>query len=114
MSLNVKKGDTVVVLTGKDSGKKGKVLSVDTAAERVVVEGVNVATKHKKPKNQQDIGGIVKKEAPIHVSDVMVICPKCNKPTRTGHAKIADGDTQIKVRVCKKCGANIKTADDTK
>lgn len=114
MSLNVKKGDTVVVLTGKDSGKKGKVLSVDTAAESVVVEGVNVATKHKKPKNQQDIGGIVKKEAPIHVSNVMVICPKCNKPTRTGHAKIADGDKQIKVRVCKKCGANIKTADGTK
>ena len=52
--------------------------------------------------------------APIHVSNVMVICPKCNKPTRTGHAKIADGDKQIKVRVCKKCGANIKTADDTK
>ncbi len=114
MSLNVKKGDTVVVLTGKDSGKKGKVLSVNTAAERVVVEGVNVATTHKKPKNQQDVGGIVKKEAPIHVSNVMVICPKCNKPTRTGHAVVEEGDKKTKVRVCKKCGANIKTADDTK
>ena len=114
MSLHVKKGDTVVVLTGKDSGAKGKVLSVDTAGERVIVEGVNVATKHKKPKNQQDIGGIVKKEAPIHASNVMVICPKCNKPTRTGHTVIEDGDKKIKVRVCKKCGATIKTADDTK
>lgn len=114
MSLHVKKGDTVVVLTGKDSGKKGKVLEVNPSAERVVVEGVNIATKHKKPKSQQDIGGIVKKEAPIHVSNVMVVCPKCNKATRTGSAKIADGDKQIKVRICKKCGAEIKTVDSSK
>ena len=114
MSLHVKKGDTVVVLTGKDSGKKGKVLQVSPAAERVVVEGVNVVSRHKKPRSQQDTGGIVKKEAPIHVSNVMVICPKCNKPTRTGLAKIADGDLEIKVRICKKCGAAIKTVDATK
>ena len=114
MSLHVKKGDTVVVLTGKDSGKKGKVLQASPATERVVVEGVNVVSRHKKPRSQQDTGGIVKKEAPIHVSNVMVICPKCNKPTRTGHAKIADGDKEIKVRICKKCGATIKTVDATK
>ena len=114
MSLNIKKGDTVVVLTGKDSGKKGKVLEVNPSAERVVVEGVNVATKHKKPRNQKDIGGIVKKEAPIHVSNVMVVCPKCNKATRTGNAKVADGDKEIKVRICKKCGAQIKTVDTSK
>lgn len=114
MSLNIKKGDTVVALIGEYSGKRGKVLNVIPSKERVVVEGVNIVKKHKKPKNQQDIGGIIKKEASIHVSNVMVICPQCNKPTRTGHAKIADGDKQIKVRVCKKCGANIKTADDTK
>ena len=114
MSLHVKKGDTVVVLSGKDSGKKGKVLEVNPSAERVVVEGVNVATKHKKPRNQKDIGGIVKKEAPIHVSNVMVVCPKCGKATRTGNAKVADGDKQIKVRICKKCGAEIKTVDSSK
>lgn len=114
MSLHVKKGDTVVVLSGKDSGKKGKVLEVNPSAERVVVEGVNVATKHKKPRSQKDIGGIVKKEAPIHVSNVMVVCPKCNKATRTGNAKVADGDKQIKVRICKKCGAEIKTVDSSK
>ncbi len=110
MSLNIKKGDSVIVLTGKDSGKKGKVLSVNVAKETVIVEGVNVATKHKKPKNQKDIGGLVKMETPIHVSNVMVICPKCNKPTKTGSA-VVDG---VKVRVCKKCGATIKTADATK
>ena len=110
MSLNIKKGDSVIVLTGKDKGKKGKVLRVDVAKESVIVEGVNVATKHKKPKNQQDIGGLVKVENPIHVSNVMVICPKCNKPTRTGH-DVKDGE---KVRICKKCGAVIKTADATK
>ena len=111
MSLNIKKGDTVVVLTGKDSGKKGKVLQAIPADERVIVEGVNVVSKHKKPRNQQDIGGIVKKEAPVHVSNVMVICPKCNKPTKVGHLK---NDKGVKVRVCKKCGAQIKTADGSK
>ena len=110
MSLNIKKGDSVIVLTGKDAGKKGKVLRAIPSEEKVIVEGVNVATKHKKPRNQGDVGGIVKVEAPIHVSNVMVICPKCNKPTKVGHLKTENG----KVRICKKCGAQIKTADGSK
>ena len=113
-SLNIKKGDEVVILTGKDSGKKGKVLAVLTEEERVVVEGRQKVSKHKKPRSQKDVGGIVTQEASIHVSNVMVICPKCGKATRTGHQIIEDGDKKIKVRVCKKCGATIKTADATK
>ena len=93
--MNIKKDDKVVVLSGKDKGKEGKVLSADP--------GVNVATKHQKPKNQQDQGGIIKTETPIYACKVMVVCPKCGKPTRIAH-KITDGK---KVRVCKKCGAEL-------
>ncbi len=115
-SLNIKKGDTVVITTGVDKGKKGKVLKVLVDEERVVVEGRQKVTKHKKPRSQKDVGGIVEQEASIHVSNVMLICPKCGKPTRTGSKKIADGDKTVKVRVCKNkdCGAEIKTVDGTK
>ena len=101
--LNVKKDDTVVVISGKDKGKQGKVLSADPKAMKVVVEGVNVATKHQKPMKQGQDGGIIKVETPIYVSKVQLVCPKCGKGTRVGH-KIADGK---KVRVCKKCGAEV-------
>ena len=101
--MNVKKNDTVIVLSGKDKGKEGKVLSADPKGGKLIVEGVNVATKHQKPKNQQDQGGIIKTETPIYACKVMVVCPKCGKATR--HAvKLADGK---KVRVCKKCGQEI-------
>lgn len=113
-SLNIKKGDNVLIITGEDAGKKGKVLKVLTEEESVVVEGRKKVTKHKKPRSQRDVGGIVEQESRIHVSNVMVICPKCNQPTRTGHKVITDGDKAVKVRVCKKCGAEIKTADATK
>ena len=113
-SLNIKKGDEVVILTGKDSGKKGKVLAVLTDEERVVVEGRQKVSKHKKPRNQKDVGGIVTQEASIHVSNVMVICPKCGKATRTGHQFVEEKGKKIKVRVCKKCNAVIKTVDSTK
>ena len=101
--MNIKKDDKVVVLSGKDKGKEGKVLSADTKGGKLIVEGVNVATKHQKPKNQQDQGGIIKTETPIYACKVMVVCPKCGKPTRIAH-KITDGK---KVRVCKKCGAEL-------
>ena len=101
--MNIKKNDTVVVLSGKDKGKKGKVLEAMPAAGKVIVEGVNIATCHVKPRKQGEEGGIIRKEIPMYVSKVMLVCPKCGKATR--HAVKLEGD--IKVRVCKKCGQNI-------
>ena len=101
--MNVKKNDTVVVLSGKDKGKQGKVLGTVPGSLKVVVEGVSVASRHQKPRRQGEEGGIVKKETPIYASKVMTVCPKCSKATRVAH-KI-EGDK--KVRVCKHCGAEI-------
>ena len=101
----VKKGDKVLVLTGKDKGKVADVSMVSPKTNRVLVEGVNVVTKHQKPKSQQDKGGIIKKSAPIEASNVMVVCPACKKATRVAH-KLVDGKM---VRVCKKCGATLDT-----
>ena len=101
--MNIKKDDKVVVLSGKDKGKQGKILVSDPKAAKVIVEGVNVATKHQKPRKQGEEGGIIKVETPIYASKVQLVCPKCGKGTRVGH-KIVDGK---KVRVCKKCGAEI-------
>jgi len=101
--MNVKKNDTVVVLSGKDKGKKGKVLSVNPEAGKVLVEGVNVASRHQKPRKQGEEGGIIKKETPLYACKVMTVCPKCDKPTRVAHS-VVDGK---KVRVCKHCGAEI-------
>ena len=101
--MRIKKGDTVLVITGKDKGKTGKVDAVYSDKNKVLVDNVNVVTKHQKPKSQQDKGGIVKKTAPIEASNVMVVCPVCNKATRVAHKEI-DGK---KVRVCKKCGASL-------
>ena len=101
--MNIKKDDKVVVLSGKDKGKQGKVLVADPKAMKVIVEGVNVATKHQKPRKQGEEGGIFKVETPIYSSKVQLVCPKCGKATRVAH-KITDGK---KTRVCKKCGAEI-------
>ena len=101
--MNIRKDDTVIVLSGKDKGKKGKVLSVDPESRKVIVEGVNVASRHQKPRKQGEEGGIIRKETPIYASKVMTVCPKCDKATRVAH-KIVDGK---KVRVCKHCGAEI-------
>ena len=101
--MNIKQNDKVVVLSGKDKGKQGKILSADPKAMKVIVEGVNVATKHQKPRKQGEEGGIIKVETPIYVSKVQLVCPKCGKATRVAH-KLADGK---KTRVCKKCGAEI-------
>ena len=101
--MNIKRDDKVIVLSGKDKGKSGKVIAADPKAEKVIVEGVNVATKHQKAQKKGQDGGILKIETPIYVSKVQLVCPKCGKGTRVGH-KVADGK---KVRVCKKCGAEI-------
>ncbi|MBU5627996.1 50S ribosomal protein L24 [Oscillibacter hominis] len=102
-SLNVKKGDTVVVLSGKDKGKQGKVLGTVPAERKVVVEGINMVTCHVKPRKQGEEGGIVKREAAMYASKVQVVCPKCGKGTRIAH-KIENGK---KSRVCKHCGAEL-------
>ena len=104
--MNIKKGDSVVVIAGKDKGKKGKVLEVSPKTSRVVVEDVNVLTKHRKPRSAQDKGGIVKNANPIDSSNVMVVCPACGKATRIAH-KDVDGK---KARICKKCGASLDKA----
>ena len=98
--VHVKKGDTVYVLSGKDKGKKGKVIKVLPKKNKAIVEGVNMATKHQKPRPGIDQGGIIHVEAPIYTSKLMVVCGKCNKPTRIGHKVLANGS---KVRMCKKC-----------
>lgn len=102
-TLNVKKGDTVVVISGKDKGKKGKILVSYPDKERVVVQNAAMVTKHVKPRRQGEPGGRIEKEGTIHVSNVKVVCPKCDQPTRVAH-KI-EGDK--KVRICKKCGKEI-------
>ena len=102
--MNIKKGDKVVVLSGKDKGKEGLVLEAMPKAGKVVVEGINVVSRHPKPRRQGEQGGIVKKEAAIYACKVQRVCPKCNKATRPAHKLLADGK---KVCVCKKCGAEI-------
>ena len=102
--MSIKKDDTVIVLSGKDKGKKGKVLEVMPRDRKVIVEKINVVSRHTKPRRQGEEGGIIKKEAPIYACKVMRVCPKCNKPTRPASKLQADGK---KVRVCKKCGAEI-------
>ena len=110
--MHVKSNDQVVVISGKDKGKKGKITAAFPKTGRVVVEGVNVVTKHQKARNQMQPGGIVHKELPIDASNVMLVCPKCGKATRVAH-KVTTvtndaGKQQRKmIRVCKKCNAEI-------
>ena len=108
--IHVKKGDTVFVLSGKDSGKKGKILKTIPEDNRVLIEGVNMVKKHKKPQQVQP-GGIINQEAPIHASNVMLICEKCKTPTKVGKMFLDSGE---KVRVCKKCGEIIDTVKTKK
>ena len=101
--MSIKKDDVVVVLSGKDKGKQGKVLGTVPSEAKVVVEGINMVTCHVKPRKQGETGGIVQREAAMYASKVQVVCPKCGKGTRVAH-KIADGK---KSRVCKHCGAEL-------
>ncbi|OQB15646.1 MAG: 50S ribosomal protein L24 [Firmicutes bacterium ADurb.Bin193] len=102
--LHIKKGDTVVVLSGKDKGKKGKVLTVIPKNETVIVEGVAMAAKHKKPRRQGDVGGIIHQETAIKACKVMHVCGKCGRPTRIGRQVLESGEI---VRVCKHCAEII-------
>jgi large subunit ribosomal protein L24 len=105
--LSVRKGDKVRVISGKDRGFEGRVIMSLPKADKVLVEGANRIRKHTKITSNQrgaQSGGIVTQEAPIHVSNVMVVCPSCNKPTRIGHRKDEAGRS---MRVCKRCNADI-------
>lgn len=99
MGLGIKKEDTVLVTTGKEKGKKGRVLAV-MSSEKVLVEKTNIIKKHMKPSKRYQQGGIIEKEAPIHISNVMLVCPKCGKSARVSNTVLESGK---KVRVCKKC-----------
>ena len=106
-NLHVKTGDNVMVISGKDKGKTGKVLQTSPKEGKVIVEGVNKVKRHTKPNVKAPQGGILVKEAPLHACKVMLVCPACNKPTRVGHKEVNGKN----VRVCKKCGEVI---DETK
>ena len=100
--LRLKKDDNVQVIAGKEKGKTGRIIRVDRIKRRVIIQGVNMVKKNNKPRGQNDKGGIVDIEAPMDISNVMILCKKCG-PTRIGYA--FDGDT--KVRKCKKCGETL-------
>jgi large subunit ribosomal protein L24 len=102
--LHVKKDDNVIVITGKDKGKRGRIIAAYPRLNKVLVEGVNIVKRHSKPSQANPQGGIIEKEAPIHVSNVMLIDPKSNKPTRVGYKVLDNGK---KVRIAKKSGEVI-------
>ena len=104
---SIRRNDTVLVIAGKDRGKTGVVRQVIPKKTRAIVDGVNMMKKHQRPTQTAGVpapGGIVTRESPIHVSNLMVVCKECQKPTRIGHRFRQDG---VKVRVCKRCGADI-------
>lgn len=112
MAMKVKKDDTVIVIAGKDKGKKGKVLATVPNESKVVVEGVNMQKKHVKARSAQQPGGIMDKQGAIDSSNVMVVCPKCGKAVRVAYA--IDEKTSKKVRVCKKCGEKLEKVKTAK
>ncbi|MEN3028778.1 MAG: 50S ribosomal protein L24 [Aquificaceae bacterium] len=107
MAQKIKRGDKVVVTRGKEKGKVGEVIRVLREENRVVVKDVNLVKKHLREIPNVREGGIYEMEAPIHISNVMLVCPKCEKPTRVGIRKVLDGDVIRKYRYCKKCEENI-------
>ncbi len=102
--VHVKTGDEVIVIQGKDRGKKGKVLQVAPSEGKVIVEGVNIVSKHVKPRKMGEAGGIIKAESALYADKVQLVCPKCGQATRVGH--VMEGDK--KMRVCKKCNAKFE------
>lgn len=104
MRLPIRKNDSVMVIAGKERGKTGKVLRVIPEKNAVLVERMNLVKRHARPRGPQQPGGIVEKEAPIHASNLMVMCDKCNAPVRLGRKVLPDGE---KVRVCRRCGDPI-------
>jgi large subunit ribosomal protein L24 len=107
--LNIKKGDTILIITGKDRGKEGTVSRAMPQANKVIVEGLNIAKKHVRPRGQTSQGGVIEKAMPIHVSNVMLKCTECGQPTRVGHDRRPMGTDQKMrpVRICKKCSKVI-------
>jgi len=103
--LKIKRGDIVQVMKGKERGKRGKVIKVIPKKMRAVVEKVNMVKKHVRPSQKYPTGGIIEMEAPLHISVLRIVCPKCDKPVRVGRKFLADG---TKVRYCKKCGEVIE------
>ena len=102
--IHVKTGDTVVVLSGTEKGKQGKVLAVSPKEGKVIIEKVNLVSKHVKPRRMGEQGGIVEAEGAMYASKVQIVCPRCGKPTRIAHKILEDGS---KERVCKKCGKEL-------
>ena len=102
--VHVKTGDTVVVLSGKERGKKGKVMAISPKEGKVIVEKINMVSKHMKPRRMGETGGIVKAEGAMYASKVQIVCPRCGKPTRVTHKIYEDG---TKERICKKCGESL-------
>jgi large subunit ribosomal protein L24 len=107
MAARIKKDDTVIIIAGKDKGRSGKVLKVLPSEERVVVEGLNMVKRHTKPDMANPNGGVIAKEAPLHVSNVALRDPKTGKPTRVGFKMVGEGATARKVRVAKGSGVQI-------
>ncbi|HEY3353312.1 MAG TPA: 50S ribosomal protein L24 [Polyangia bacterium] len=106
--MHVRKGDTVVVVTGKEKGKRGKVLRILTKKDRVLVERVNMVKRHTKPSQKHPQGGIIEKEGSIEISNLQIYCPKCDAPRRTGVKVREDGKKQ---RTCRKCGEVFEAAE---
>jgi len=108
--MKIKKGDNVKIISGKDKGKTGKVMQFLVESEKIVVEGLNLRYKHARPRKQGEHGQRIMYPAPIHVSNVLLVCPKCSKPTKVGY-KVIDKKTELKKekkqRICKKCKASI-------
>jgi large subunit ribosomal protein L24 len=104
--FRIRKGDTVRVVAGKEKGKTGKVLEVDPRKQKVYIEKINIIKRHTKPSQKRRQGGIIEKEGPLHISNVMLMCQNCGKPVRTGMKTVGDG----KIRYCKKCGESMDRA----
>ena len=102
--VHVKTGDTVIVISGKSKGKKGKVMAVSPKEGKVIVERVNMVKKHVKPRKMGEPGGIINAEGAMYASKVQIVCPRCGKPTRVGHKLYEDG---TKGRICRKCGESL-------
>ena len=104
MALNLRKNDNVMIIAGKERGTTGKILKVLSEKDRAIIERLNMVKRHTKPRGPQQPGGIVEKEASIHVSNLMLMCDRCNAPVRYGHKVLGDGK---KVRICRRCGETI-------
>ncbi len=104
MALNLRKNDNVMIIAGKERGTTGKILKVLSEKDRAIIERLNLVKRHTKPRGPQQPGGILEKEASIHISNLMLMCDRCNAPVRYGHKVLGDGK---KVRICRRCGETI-------